>query len=64
MMFENYCVCNYVPVNRAVAPIQLSQNGSSTGLVIHVGGGTVTVAPVVDSVAKPADIQTGTFAGD
>ena len=63
-MFENYCVYNYVPVNRAAAPIYLSENGATTGLVIHVGGGTVTVAPVIDSIARPADIQTSSFAGD
>ena len=51
MVFENYCVYNYVPVNRAAAPIYLSENGATTGLVIHVGGGTVTVAPVVNSIA-------------
>ena len=41
-----------------------NQPGSNTGLVVHVGGATTTVAPVIGGKAAPGTIQTCQLAGN
>jgi len=56
-LFTELEIGKLIILSKAVMPIY-NQPGSNTGLVVHVGGATTTVAPVIGGKAAPGTIQT------